>query len=94
MGCHAQSTNEVSIFWCHIPNFSMLKKDKKKTKQTKTPICFKVFSLPWRGALQIVTMDKSLNGFASFMFFFTNVVSTIYVNFFKEKVNGMQLRFL
>lgn len=68
MGCHTQSTNEVSIFWCHIPNFPMLKKD--KNKQTKTPICFKVFSLPWRGALQIVIMDKSLNGFASFMFFF------------------------
>lgn len=33
MGCHAQSTNEVSIFWCHIPNFPMLKKDKKQEKQ-------------------------------------------------------------
>lgn len=30
MRCHAQSTNEVSIFWCHIPNFPMLKKDKKR----------------------------------------------------------------
>lgn len=36
MGCHAQSTNEVSIFWCHIPNFPMLKKDKKNKKNKNT----------------------------------------------------------